>query len=155
MMGAALVGTWGDVNTMSVFLQSSYLFLQFTLHRVKQQQLLTLEGRNKTTRHAGSEKVDALNIEEDQSNPDISPPFDLSPPSAGRQPGSHTRTCSSPTPSTAPCRSLGQTSVWMSQWPTLHYCHPSDYEAESFVSVCEFQRIFSKEAAKLSVQLSF
>lgn len=35
---------------------------------------------------------------------------DLSPPSVGRQPGSHTHTCSSQTPSTALCRSLWQAS---------------------------------------------
>ena len=33
------------------------------------------------------------------------------PPSAGRPPGSHTRTCSSPTPSTAPGRSLPRRST--------------------------------------------
>lgn len=39
------ISTWGDVDAVSVFLQSPYFLLQLTLHGVKQQQLLTLEDR--------------------------------------------------------------------------------------------------------------
>ena len=131
LLVAALVCTWGDVNTVSVFLQSSDLLLQFTLHSVKQQQLLTLGDRNKTQKtlktisrrsYCGSvhpvKLVDTVALcisytvkAKLYDNKMCSDSFvDPSPPSVGRQPGSHTHTCSSPTPSTALCRSLWQAS---------------------------------------------
>lgn len=135
------VGTWGDVNAVSVFLQSSDLLLELALHRVEQQQLLTLAGRDglqwgmlhnesslkskakqktppgaagavvrsrkrRTLTERCCKKMCCCYMQRTAIDLKISPLQRVLPPSAGRRPGSHIHICSSPTPGTAPCRSL-------------------------------------------------
>lgn len=71
---------------------------------------------------ASYEKNMCGNTQRTNLDPKLAHCYRLLPPSVGRQPGSHTHTCSSPTPSTAPCRSLWQAGMIISteelMWPS-------------------------------------
>lgn len=54
--------TWCDIYAVSVFLQSSYFLLQFTLYRIKQQQLLALHRHTKSRQNIGGRESTTENL---------------------------------------------------------------------------------------------